>query len=98
MLLAPFRPLAAGRRVRIRIPAREVILATTPPAGVSLHNVLAGTVTAVHVEPDFDRAVVQMRAGGALLLAEVTRDAVERLTIVPGRPLHALIKSVSIDV
>ena len=46
----------------------------------------------------FDHVIVQIAVGGVLLLAEVTRDAVAALGIVVGMPLHALIKSVSIDV
>jgi molybdate transport system ATP-binding protein len=96
-LLAPDRKLAPGTAVRVRIPAREVILATAPPAGLSLHNVLPATVSAVHGEPASDHGVVQLSIGRSLLLAEVTRDAISALRIVPGLPLHALIKSVSIQ-
>jgi molybdopterin-binding protein len=42
--------------------------------------------------------VVQIAVGGVHLLAEVTRDAIERLDIAVGARLYALIKSVSIDV
>ena len=97
-LLAPDRALAGGTTVRVRIPAREVILATSAPEGLSLHNALAGTVSAVHRRPGVDHVIVQIAVGGVLLLAEVTRDAVERLGIAVGMPLYALIKSVSIDV
>jgi molybdopterin-binding protein len=41
--------------------------------------------------------VVQLAVGGVVLLAEVTRDAVSRLAIDVGQRLHALIKSVSIE-
>jgi len=98
VLLAPLRDVPAGTTVRVRVPAREVILATSAPEGLSLHNVLAGTVAAVHLEPHSDRAVVQLAIGDLLLLAEVTRDALQRLDVSAGRRLHALIKSVSIDV
>lgn len=98
-LLATAMPgVAAGTHVRVRIPAREVILATAAPDGVSLHNVLRGTVSAVHVEPALDAVMIQVTVGQVPLLAEVTRDAVSRLGIVVGAPIHALIKSVSIDV
>jgi len=96
-LLTSDRALTAGARVRVRIPAREVILAIRPPEGVSLHNVLAGTVASVHLDPAFEHAIVQVAVGELLLLAEVTRDAVTTLGIAPGLPTHALIKSVSID-
>ena len=87
-----------GTKVRLRIPAREVILATREPEGLSLHNALSGTVSAIHTDPGVDHVIVQIAVGGVLLLAEVTRDAVATLGIVVGMRLHALIKSVSIDV
>jgi molybdopterin-binding protein len=54
-------------------------------------------VTAVHTDPAFEACVVQLTVGGVVLLAEVTRDAVGRLAIDVGQRLHALIKSVSIE-
>jgi molybdate transport system ATP-binding protein len=97
-LLASAPAVLVGSTVRLRIPAREVILATRPPEGLSLHNVLQGTVSAVHVEPAVDHAIVQVAVGAVRLLAEVTLDAVSALGIVEGQRLHVLVKSVSIDV
>ncbi len=97
-LVAPQRYLPIGTVVRVRIPAREVILATDVPTGLSLHNVLEGRVLAIHRDPESDHAVVQLAIGALRLLAEVTHDAVTRLAITEGRHLHALIKSVSLDV
>jgi molybdate transport system ATP-binding protein len=96
-LLAPARHAAANAVVRVRIPAREIVLATSAPAGLSLHNVLPGVVTAVHADAAFEAVVVQLAVGGVVLLAEVTRDAVGRLAIGVGQHLHALIKSVSLE-
>jgi len=96
-LLAPARHLPANATVRVRIPAREVVLATSAPTGLSLHNVLPGVVTAVHADPAFETVVVQLRVGDLALLSEVTRDAVSRLGIDVGQQLHALIKSVSLE-
>ena len=98
VLLAPLRDVRTGTAVRVRVPAREVILATSAPEGLSLHNVLVGTVSAIHEEPDLDQVVVQLAIGRLLLLAEVTRDALQRLDITVGLRLHVLVKSVSIDV
>jgi molybdate transport system ATP-binding protein len=85
-------------RVRLRIPAREVILATEQPRGLSLHNVLSGRVSAVHGDESADHVIVQIAVGEVRLLAEVTPDAVAQLGIVVGTTLHALIKSVSLEV
>jgi molybdate transport system ATP-binding protein len=97
-LLAADRGLPTGAAVRVRIPAREVILATRAPEGLSLHNVLAGRVSALHADPGIEHVIVQVAVGRTLVLAEVTRDAVERLNLAAGTPIHALVKSVSIDV
>jgi molybdate transport system ATP-binding protein len=97
-LLASDRAIATGTTVRVRIPAREVILARSEPQGLSLHNALPGTVAAISTDPTFDSVVVQIAVGRIMLLAEVTRDAIERLDIAVGRRLFALIKSVSIGV
>jgi molybdate transport system ATP-binding protein len=96
-LLAPARDLTPATAVRVRIPAREIILATSAPTGVSLHNVLSATVSATHADTARDTVVVQVTVGRIQLLAEVTRDAVDRLDIRVGGRLHALIKSVSIE-
>ncbi len=96
-LLASSRTLVAGARIRVRIPAREVVLATSRPEGLSVHNAVSGTVSAVHADAAFDHVIVQIAVGRVLFLAEVTPDAVGKLGIAVGRPLHALIKSVSID-
>jgi molybdate transport system ATP-binding protein len=97
-LQAPARQLSTTTRVRVRIPAREVILATSAPAGLSLHNMLSGIVSAIHVDTTLDAVIVQMTVGSVLLLAEVTRDAIAKLDIKVGDHLHALVKSVSIEV
>ena len=96
-LLAPARHLTATTAVRVRIPAREVILATSAPTGLSLHNVLSGIVSAIHADTAFDAVIVQLTVGRLLLLAEVTSDAVDKLDIQVGHRLHALVKSVSIE-
>ena len=96
-LLVAARGAAPGTKVRVRIPAREVILATRQPEGLSLHNVLRGAVSAIHVDPAFEHVIVQIRIGAALLLAEITSDAVARLGLAVGSDVHALVKSVSIE-
>jgi len=97
-LFAADRSLESGTTVRVRIAARDVILATSEPPGLSLHNALPATVSAVADEATGDHVVVQMVVGSVLLLAEVTRDAIARLGISVGTRVYALIKSVSIAV
>jgi molybdate transport system ATP-binding protein len=97
-LLASDRGMVSGAAVRVRVAAREVILAATQPAGLSVHNVLPGTVSAIHADPEFDHVIVQVSVGQVSLLAEVTRDAVARLGLGAGSRVYALVKSVSLEV
>jgi molybdate transport system ATP-binding protein len=96
-LLAAGAAPALGTTVRVRVPAREVILATRQPEALSLHNILAGTVSAIHQDAGSDRVIVQIAIGRLLLLAQITRDAVARLQLEVGTRVYALIKSVSIE-
>jgi molybdate transport system ATP-binding protein len=98
ILIAPDTSLSVGHHVRVRIPARDVILASAVPAGLSLHNALEATVATVTHDERSRHAVVQLAVGGEHVLAEVTRDAVSRLGIREGLAIHLLIKSVSLQV
>jgi molybdate transport system ATP-binding protein len=87
-------PVGAALRVRIR--ARDVILAATPPTGISALNVLAGRVEAI--VPIEDAAFeVQLRLADERLLARVTRRSGAALGLVPGCEVFAVIKTVAID-
>jgi molybdate transport system ATP-binding protein len=97
VLLVPDRELTAGTSVRVRVPARDVILAIRAPEGLSLHNVLSGTVSSLAIDSASDHALVTIAIGGLHLLAEVTRDAIVRLNLATGSAVYALIKSVSIE-
>ena len=99
--LALWVPLIAGSlgtRLRVRIPAREIILATEAPAGISLHNILPTLVVAITEDTALHTAMVELGTGEARLLARVTPDAVARLGLRPGKPVLALVKSMSVDV
>jgi molybdate transport system ATP-binding protein len=96
-LIAPHRGERPGDAVRLRIPAREVILSDRLPVGLSLHNAVPCVVSAVSAQADAPFVTVQLSVGATRLLAEVTRDAVERLDVRPGRAIFALIKSVSLE-
>jgi molybdate transport system ATP-binding protein len=96
-LTAPQTGLVAGERVRVRVPAREVVLADRAPEGLSLHNAIPGRVTALSAQPGSPYVVVQLTAGRTALLAEITRDAVERLPVTVGCELFMLVKSVALE-
>jgi molybdate transport system ATP-binding protein len=82
-----------GNTLRVRIPAREVILAAHEPGPTSVHNVIAGRVRAVTQVATGHAALVEVSLGEATLLARVASDAVERLGLA-----FALVESMSIEV
>jgi molybdate transport system ATP-binding protein len=94
-LVAPEIDAAPGTRLRVRIPARDVILADRAPEGLSVHNALAGTVAEVAPRAG-GLADVAVALGAARLRAQVTEDAVARMGLAPGRPVVALVKSVAV--
>ena len=85
-----------GSPVRVRIRARDVAVALHPPEESSVLNVLSGRVAEVRQDDGAD-AVVRIDLGDAFLLAAVTRLSVHRLGLAAGRPVHALVKAVSLD-
>jgi molybdate transport system ATP-binding protein len=94
----PLLDLPPDATCRIRIPAREVILASTPPEAISLHNIVAGTVSRIVDEIPRRSVLVGIDLPRGALLARVTPDAIVRLDLSTGSPVLALIKSTSIEV
>jgi len=88
--------MPVGTTLRVRIRARDVILATDPPTGLSALNVLKGEVEAL-VPIEGAALEVQLRLGGERLLARVTRRSGEALGLAPGRTIYAVIKTVALD-
>jgi molybdate transport system ATP-binding protein len=97
-LLVPLLGAALGSECRVRIPAREVILAGRAPEAISLHNIIAGTVRHIAGDPARRAVMVEIALPDGALLARVTPDAIARLALAPGGPVLALIKSTSIEV
>lgn len=88
---------AVGSTVRIRIGAREVILASRRPEGLSLHNVLEARVLAVGSAGHEALRLVHLAVGDTRLLSLVTADAVNGLGLAAGVPVLALVKAVAVD-
>jgi molybdate transport system ATP-binding protein len=87
--------LAIGRRVRVRVLARDVSLAEEPGTS-SIQNVLRGCVDAVTGDEHPGLALVRMRVGDAMLLARLTKRSAASLGVVPGRTLWVQMKSVAL--
>lgn len=95
-LRVPYIDMRLGAELRVRIRARDVMIALEPPHGLSALNILPGAV--VEIAPA-DGASVEMRldCAGEALIARLTRRSVESLGLVPGRQVYAVIKSIAFD-
>jgi molybdate transport system ATP-binding protein len=97
VLVTTSRPGVAGTRLRVRLRARDVAVATEEPRGISTRNVLPVTLVAIDEGTDAGDVFLRLVAGPTALLARVTRDSVARLQLRAGMPLWALVKAVTFD-
>ncbi|MBR2817741.1 MAG: molybdenum ABC transporter ATP-binding protein [Reyranella sp.] len=95
-LQVPRLNVPQGAPVRAYVRARDVMLSLRPPEEISALNVLPGRVAAVTPVAGA-QADVRLDCNGALLVARLTAKSVERLALAPGRPVYAVIKSVSFE-
>ncbi len=91
----PQQALDVGHTLRVRVQARDVSLTLQRQTGTSIQNILPVTVTAL--SPDAPgQVMVQLDAGGSVLLARVTARSVEALALEVGKPVFAQVKGVAI--
>ena len=95
-LTVPSVEALAGERVRVRIRARDVSLALSRPSGLSIVNVLEGTLVAM-ADDGGPIVEVQLRLGETPLRARITKRSRVELGLAEGQRVYALIKAVSLD-
>jgi molybdate transport system ATP-binding protein len=95
-LKVPHLGLPLGQTLRVRIRARDVSIALTPPKDISILNVIPCVVEAIGEEkaPQVD---LRLSAGGAPIWARITARSRAALQLKPGLQVYALVKSVAID-
>ncbi|MFZ5778778.1 MAG: molybdenum ABC transporter ATP-binding protein [Pseudomonadota bacterium] len=96
-LQVPRLPAPVGAAVRAYIRSRDVMISLRPPQEISALNVLAGRIAAVVPSPGGAQAEVRLDCNGAPLIARLTAKSVQRLALEPGKPVYAVIKSVSFE-
>ena len=96
-LLVPLRTETVGTRLRTRLRARDVAVATQQPQGLSTQNILAAEVVALGAAATPHEAFVRLRIGPTELLSRITRDSAERLALRPGLAVWAVLKAVTVD-
>jgi molybdate transport system ATP-binding protein len=92
--------LPPGAKVRVRIRARDVVLALEPPSSLSIRNSFPARV--VEIAPAVGPAVDLRLDVGApgqpvMLWARITQRALKELGLAVGSQVHALVKTVALD-
>ena len=95
ILRVPRLNLAPGHRLRVRVRARDVSLATAEPRETSVLNVFRGRV--VEIGPRRGASVDVAVDIGARLTARITARSADALGLAPGTEVYALVKSVAVD-
>jgi molybdate transport system ATP-binding protein len=95
-LWLPDSGLPAGRRVRVRVLARDVSLVREPAQATSIQNVLSCTVRAVAAAAHPSQVTVQLACGASLLLARITARAAQQLELAQGQQIWAQVKSAAL--
>ena len=85
-----------GSMIRVRIRARDVLVATERPRGLSALNILDGTIVGIDAGSG-PFADVSIDCNGVVLTARITRQSAEMLGLSPGLDVFAVIKSVTFD-
>jgi molybdate transport system ATP-binding protein len=95
-LIAPGIDAPLGTRVRIRIRARDVSLATERPRSISMRNILQGRVEAID---DHGGAIIEVRTriGSRDILARVSRQARDEMALAIGQDIFLLVKAIAFD-
>ncbi|NKJ99539.1 molybdenum ABC transporter ATP-binding protein [Rhizobium leguminosarum bv. viciae] len=92
----PGAALAPGKSVRIRIPSRDVMLATARPEGLSALNILEARIEAMSSTED-GTVEIRLDCGGDIILSRITTLSCERLDLRLGRAVFAVIKTVALE-
>ncbi len=88
--------LPLGRRVRLRVLARDVSVTREAQSATSIGNQLPGVVEAIADDAHPALALVQVRVGGVSITARLTRRSAHALALAPGLPVWAQVKTVAL--
>ncbi len=96
-LLVPALATPPGSRLRVRIRARDIVIATRRPEAISALNVLEARVARIGDGDGAGASVeIALEVGADRLVARITRRSLGALGLRPGLACFALIKSVAV--
>ena len=98
------RQLQRGQKVRVRVLARDVSLATVEPTHTSIQNLLPCRIHTITLDAHASQSLVQLCLHSedadlrppSLLIARVTQRSVHQLQLVPGQTVWAQVKSAAL--
>jgi molybdate transport system ATP-binding protein len=94
-IVVPRLAAQIGAIVRVRLRARDVMIATEKPVGLSAQNILSGKLSSL--DQVSDNAVdVRVDCSGDIVLARITKLSATRLRLEPGQSVYAVVKTVSV--
>jgi len=96
VLLLPQTRARVGDRLRCRIAARDVALTLERQSNTSALNQLQCRIIAVGDADHASQCLVQLDAGGTVLLARITRRSWRVMDLSPGREVWAQVKAVAL--
>ncbi len=95
-LLVPAEQAQVGKTVRVLVPARDVMIATVKPEGLSALNILSGTVE--RIDADGEGMIgVRIICGSETVLARITAFSGGVLGLAPGQAVFAAIKTAALE-
>jgi molybdate transport system ATP-binding protein len=92
----PGHSLSVGAEVRLRLWARDLVLAHERPEGISARNMLSGTITALDGIAD-GQVMVSVDVDGVRVIALVMARTVTEMQLQTGAPIKLLFKSASME-
>ncbi|MBN9073377.1 MAG: molybdenum ABC transporter ATP-binding protein [Rhizobiales bacterium] len=92
----PGKAESPGNRVRLRIRARDVMIATERPRAISALNILEGRIVGISGLPRGD-VQVGIDCAGDTIQARITGFSAQALRLCPGMRVFALVKAISLD-
>jgi molybdate transport system ATP-binding protein len=84
-----------GRKVRLRVLARDVSLTLERQTGTSILNIFPCVIESV-TDENPAQVMIRLNVNGVALLARVTRKSVAALGLSPGGQVYAQVKSVAL--
>lgn len=89
----PGQTLPVGKKVHIRILARDVSLSLTKHEDTTIQNYLQGVIEAIEPDVQPSQAMLRVRCGQEMILSRVPQQALSRLGLTVGSSVWCQIKS-----